>query len=1230
MRKISISLFSTLAILLGCTPSTKNFASSGTPDSPFQEGDTQEDIRAQKIGFKEDFTIQLVEGWALVKDSTNTRPNVYFFNNTNQEASFLIQIIQKSPGEASRLTEILQMNRKVTESNFQTIQLNNQNLKLQSKLNGFESRISGENLQGEMLTSYAWIAEGKNYYYKILFEGDQTHWETIVSSFTYDGNLIDKSVSKSKLKTATVTIPEIAFSLELDPQKWLSLSQSPTLINQPLKLYTTEDDSLAMTIYGTAISNNKMKPEEIIQAYLLNHGIEFQQSTVNLNYIKRTKDNEEIEVHYESTDNSTALAGVFQRKNSKIIFISQFGARTLVSMREVKAVFNSINSLPNEPVNFESHLAELYNQIGIIKLASNQPLVALSYFEDANKLNPQKALFLLNSGFIYQLKNLEAPGLKVFESQSELVNKHGKLLWIQGEMYEKRGYYDLALGSYLKARSFYPDHEELIINLSDAYWGAGYKIMSLRVVEDLYSQRPSARLGTYLAKTLLGLERHNDGVSLLYELKKNHGLRKDLGHALLKGLLYLERYEEALAIQAQFAAKHGPDEHSWYAKGKSEFYLKQFKQAEISLRKSLNLESSNDEASSLLAATKSFLGKGNSKDLSKKIAPTFKLSNIQEKINKNWEPHAEAGALVHWAKESLKFKKGDSWSITTEVIIEILDSAGLARFQEFNESFIPGYDRIYINKLQVFDSSLKKKWGGSPKYYYVTSEMGSEISKQSQLAHLPVKSLNIGDFIQLQLTRVAIRPAQYIPYLNHIANRDLPVYQDIFEIQSPPKELDFEEFGDVSDKEAGQNMVWIFNEPKTIKIEPLMPNVREIASGVMISESRTWSSVGKEYEDLIKHQFSSSIPVKEKALELKGNFHDAQFILDTTVAWVRKHIRYRDIKLGGSSLIPAKSSQTLANYQGDCKDQSLLLKELLNEYGIKSHLLLINLIDPVSPATATIQQFNHMILYVPPGQGVAEQYIDLTEPVGSHRIIPYALEGKNALVIEGEKSKLITTPILENSREHYAEFNHKYFLNTDGSLEVKETILLDGKFGALFRERLYGFTEDQMREYLRRWFSTEVPNIQVQTIKLTNLEKYQEKFKIELILRSEGYWKPSSNEPINLPNIWERTMMRLPQTNQREHPIKIPDELIFLSKSSMTAPSGYTISYPKSKKTLPSKTHYTEFNSSYEEEESQFKYQTNWTTYAAYAAPSEYLDIRKEWNTILNETLIQIQVTNND
>lgn len=1236
MKSILLASLSSLFLILGCasqspesSQSTSNFGIQSNSETTTNSSDSQR--------FGQYLKLNLPSDWSIVPDSTGQFQNIILVRNNSTSEQFKIEIIKHSIGEPNLSRERALEEVKIWQSALVEMEKMTNSKGTISQIEGREWEVQGRNTQGQEIQAFGWIGLGKDQYIKLTFQPSQVmdsreNWTTIKSFIEYSGPVTSSEPIKADQASRVIRYPETGFELVFKEPTWFSLSHHDFFINPPQLLYTDKSDNQLLTLFSTDLSGTRVTNNLIIQAFLLNHGIEFNTSHVTLTYSSRVKDQEVILINFEDPKQpEKALRAAFFRKSSLVYLISIVGSKDKIHNFDLKyVVSNSQFTTPETSNNTDISSAELLNQVGILHLASNKPMVALSYFEKANKLNPNKPLFLLNSGFIYQLKNLEAPGIKVFESQMDMVQKHGKLLWILGEMYETRGYYDNALETYLKAIHFYPDEEELVINLSDAYWGAGYKMMSLRVVEDLYKKRPSERLGIYYAKTLIGLERHNDGIALLYDLKAQFGISKDLGHSLMKALLYLERFEEALSLQAQFAAKLGHDEHTYYAKGKSEFYLKQFKQAEISLQKSLKIESSNDEAASLLAATRSYLGKGKAKELKKKIAPTFALSNIKSVVNSDWGAQSHLGARVHFAKESLRFKKGDSWSITTELVVEITDSAGLARFQEFNEAFIPGYDRIYVNHLQTYDSNLKPKWKGDLKYYYVTAEMGSEISKQSQLAHLPVKNLAIGDFIQLQITRMAIRPAQYIPYLSHVANRDIPVYRDIFQVINPPAELDFEEFGKVSEKSSDNGYTWEFQEPKTIKIEPLMPNIKEIADGVRISESRTWASVGTEYEDLIKHQFANSIPIQEKALELKGNHHDIQFIVDTTVAWIRKNIRYRDIRLGGSSLIPAKSAQTLAKLEGDCKDQSLLLKEVLKVIGIESELVLINITEPVSPATATIQQFNHMILRIPPGQGVREQFIDLTESVGSHRIIPYSLEGRNALIVNGEKSRLITTPVLENSQEHQAEFNHEYFLNPDGSLEIKETIYLDGKFGALFREKLYGFTEDKMREYLRRWFAIEVPNIQVQTIKLKNLEEYTKRFQIDLILRSDQYWNPESSEPITLPNIWERTMMRLPQTSSREYPIRIPDQMKFTSRAKMTAPQGFVIKYPKKRLDKPSSTHYTEFSSQSQATSNAFDFQTQWTTYSAYAAPSEYLDLREEWNTILNETLVQIQVIGND
>jgi tetratricopeptide (TPR) repeat protein len=81
--------------------------------------------------------------------------------------------------------------------------------------------------------------------------------------------------------------------------------------------------------------------------------------------------------------------------------------------------------------------AAVVNQVGLLRLSENQPLVALSYFEKANKMDPSEPLYLINCGFIYQMKELYGPGVNHFLSEMDLVRKSGRLLSILGEMYEE-------------------------------------------------------------------------------------------------------------------------------------------------------------------------------------------------------------------------------------------------------------------------------------------------------------------------------------------------------------------------------------------------------------------------------------------------------------------------------------------------------------------------------------------------------------------------------------------------------------------------------------------------------------------------------------------------------------------------------------------------------------------------------------------------------------------------
>lgn len=1245
MNSFHLLISFAILILASCAnPNQKASLDVNPSDNQFNEYKSSSPNRAiQRYPFKVtdnqvQFTLSLDSEWDFIPDSTGLHPELLTFDHKSLPFQFSLKYTSHSKGERNTSVDKSREEQSSWENALPEVEFTNRSVVSISKIKGNLWEIKGKSKNGQLYNK-GWVGLGERFYYQLELNSRMNDvdiaqanklWESIISGFEYKGAL--ESLKKSLPKP--IDSPDVLFSptgikFEFTDVNWLKLQDHSQLLTPAQNAWISKDDSVLVTLYSTHSPSSNLNTQDVLLSYLMSHGLDATNPKIRQKYLSSKKDHEIISIVFEDSDNrnSSTLKATFTRQGNKFAMLSMMGSKARLENYLTKPFYKELNwTAQDESINTSIATAALLNQIGLLKLTSNQPLLALNFFEKANTADPSKALYLMNCGFIYQLKNLHAPGSKRFEKQFELVKSHGKLLWIMGELYEEMSQYDQALDLYLLAIRFYPLDEELVINLSDAYWGVGYKGMSLRVVYDLFKKQPSKRLGIYYAKTLLGLERTADAIDVLYSLKRTFGLNQELGHTLLKGLLIMERYEEALTIQSQLVSLNGHDDITWFAKGKSEFYLKQFKNAEKSLRSSLKLDRSNDEAASLLAASEAFLGKGKSKALSKKLQPAFKPKSIKKSIHKDWSNNISQGARIHLAREVLSFKKGFHWTNSQELLIEILDSSGVARYQEINDPFIPGYDRLYMNFIIVYDSELNLKWKGAIKDFYVTTELGAEISKQTQLAHFPVKDLEEGDFIHLQLTRKSIDKAQHLPYKNHIASRDIQTAKDVFELHNPPSNLRVEDYGLSELSEKDNKMIWTFEFPPTTQYEALMPSIRDIASGITLAENRSWESIGREYENLLKHQYSNSITVKEKAYELRGNKHDPQIIVDSTINWIRRYIKYKNTGFGGSSLIPAKSSETLSRFQGDCKDQSLLLKEILAVFNLKSYLTLIHLKEPVSVGMPTIQQFNHMILYIPPGQGIREQYVDLTETIGTDRIIPYHLEGRNALLIDGSKSKMITTPILTNSKEHHADFNHQYFLNEDGSLEIKDEITLDGKFGALFREKLFGFTQSQMREYLRRWFSLEVPNIQVQSVELTNLEEYTKPFKIKIFLRSDDYWNPARKDVVILPNIWEATLMRLPQNANRLHPIRIPDEMTFKSHAKMKSPKDFLIRYPKTRQTLPEKTHYTEYENQAEQNENYFAYSTHWKTYSAYADPSEYPEIRNEWNNILNETLIEIQL----
>lgn len=1018
---------------------------------------------------------------------------------------------------------------------------------------------------------------------------------------------------------------------------WMGISRQN---EDPDLVLSNKAEDISMFVYGAMVPSDVVNQNDLFKVLLTRLGVDYTNPTMDIRRVKvgnqyaqeftLTHTVNKFDFAYKGRyfyeDGRGILVvtwtqGINQKKYGKIMDNAIEG----LTVKAKPAVETADGESAKKQAKFN---AAIMSQVGLLRLLENQPLVALSYFERANKMDPEEPLYLVNCGFIYQMKELYGPGISHFESQKELVRKSGQLLSILGEMYEALFDYGRARECAEAALRYTPNNPEYVINLSDALWGLGQRNQSLIVVQRLYDTQPSARLGIYLAKTYMGLDQYAEAVDVLYAVRGRFGMSVELGTTLMDALMFLGRFEEARAISEETLAKDKNDYKIWTMQGKILFYSRNYRDAEKSLTKALALKPDNEDAKSFLSATKAFLGKADNRTLQKPIDPvearTTDLKSLLRPAAKAEATEGDFPAVIHYRKESLKAEKGANWTRTEEMFMEILDIRGAAIYREFTFDFLPGFDRIYINALEVYDSNMKLKQKVNLNGVYITyaTEIGG--GNESQTAHFPLQELEPGDFVYMQYSRTNIENKGMIPFTNFVSSKDVPVGEASFRIFADKERFVTEEYGPLEKQDIKGGVEWKINNPVVIRKELYMPVYRDFGAGLMLTGKQEWKEVGEDYQSLIKHQFKQAVSVREKAFEVRGNKIGDEAV-KALIRFVRQDIRYRDIRFGGHSLIPQTAEVTLKEHRGDCKDMALLLKEMLATIGVKSYLTAIHLTEEGFEQLPTIQQFNHMILYIPKQDKISEMWVDATDKTGNDRPVPLDMEGKVALVIDDDNSHVVTTPILEDNQEHQIAIDHRLFIGNDGACEFRDSVALTGKFGSVMRNRFFGRDVKDQEKLMEEFLMTGIPDVNIGNIKIENLSDFNKPLVLIVTYASKGYFGQGGSElKGRFPNVWERSLFKLPKVTKRHHPIRMPHETQFSYNLSVKAAKGREVSVagPKAMNREPD---YVSFEKGCAEGVSAQNC-IKWTTFALYADPSEYEKIREEWSYLLSETSPMIMV----
>ena len=200
--------------------------------------------------------------------------------------------------------------------------------------------------------------------------------------------------------------------------------------------------------------------------------------------------------------------------------------------------------------------------------------------------------------------------------------------------------------------------------------------------------------------------------------------------------------------------------------------------------------------------------------------------------------------------------------------------------------------------------------------------------------------------------------------------------------------------------------------------------------------------------------------------------------------WVQDKIRYIAYEDGYSGYIPASAQEVLANKYGDCKGMANLLTELLKLGGFDAHFTWIGTRSIPYPQSLPALCVNNHAITTLNFKG-KEYFLDATEkyvPFGENA---YRIQGKEAMVANGDKFDIKTVP-LTTGNDHKVFTKADFTLNND-VLKGKIQVTLTGNERKDFHQMYQDLPLTEREKFLNSYVEFNNDNVVASDVKTSDL-----------------------------------------------------------------------------------------------------------------------------------------------
>lgn len=790
------------------------------------------------------------------------------------------------------------------------------------------------------------------------------------------------------------------------------------------------------------------------------------------------------------------------------------------------------------PANDAEFHGQFFNQAGLsLHSRANYP-EARRLFEEAFRQSPDKALYLHN--ILECLANEGNPG-EVVKRVEALPAAQRKT----DELQQRLASACAALGRFGEAREAYKAlfagsfrNDDILEEAINFLLENSGKADALALMETYQKGGTNQKLDRLHASVLVRNGRHQDAAVIMEKLHAdapgNNGLLIELADVYAA----LKRHDEAITLLREALAKEPKSARLLFSLGYQLADSGKFEEAAEILEEAVVVAPKDETIQDELAYVRSRLGRGHDREIRTALDPVPLPASLE--VPADWNPSAIAADADRYhlvQATAYQFAPGSPISRTLHSDVLVLTERSVASLSTLRFKFTPLSERIFVNRLEVTDKEGKVIATGKAKDQYITDDDGGETANASKVLCVPVPGLAIGCRVQYAVTFQDRSPSKEFPFATNVFATRYGARVNAVCVRGAIDSCAAMTRGAIETKDEDGFRIWSASNLAGLPDENRMADLERFAPCVYLGPTGTdWTKLGDKYLDDIATQLKADPDIESLARDLVADAPDDAAKIRILYRWIENEFTYKAIEFGTRARIPHPAGVTCANRYGDCKDLSVLLHSMLRAVGIDSSPCLVNTSDLLAPAIPTLDQFNHMIVYLPAAGGRPACWLD---PTDRHHALVTAvspwLENKSTYVLGKGSSRFEIVPALPFPSPHRLEISRRLEPGKGADLLVSETLTFRGHAADGMRSYMTSIPAAERIQRLREWIAGIDPALTLNTLEAKDLTDQDQPFALELTLTAADHLD-AGGKLKQVPVSWEREYLRPVPQRQRGTP----------------------------------------------------------------------------------------------